>query len=118
MITFAEVELTFGRESNSPTDVALKEIDFPGVDGIEEMNMGSRTRSISISGRIIDDSDAIFSSSVIDVWKKTRLKSSLVTPTRTYTNCVVDDASCDNYDTTLPANKRGCTYTITFKKLR
>lgn len=117
-ITFNGVTLTFGKESNAASDVAIKEIAYPGVDGIEEMDLGTRGRKFTVTGRILDDTSGTFSSSVVNGWKSDRTNSNLVTPTGTKTNCVVEDASFSNYVTTLPANSRGCEYSITFKKLR
>lgn len=33
---------------------AVKEIDYPGVDGEQRMDLGKRARSIRVSGRLID----------------------------------------------------------------
>ena len=51
-ITYAGVTLPFAKLGRGDWIHARKEISFPGVDGVEIMAMGRRTRSFDVTGRL------------------------------------------------------------------
>ena len=115
-ITYDSVTLTFAYHQRGTTDKAVKEIAYPGLDGLEEMDMGSRGKQFVVTGRIADTSNGTFNPETIETWKDDRDENTLVIGASSFTNVIVVDGSCDNFQTT-PSGQT-CTYSITFRKLR
>ena len=53
-VTLGSLELPFACVEVDARDVAIKEIEYPGVDFSDAMDMGARGRRISITGRLPD----------------------------------------------------------------
>lgn len=115
-ITYRGTTLPFGKHSEETTDRATKEIAFPGVDGIEEMHMGKRARKLQVVGRITDFTGS-FTKATIEGWNDTSV-GSLVIHGTTYTNVRMESCSFGEAYTDKVTGKMGCTFTITFKKLK
>jgi hypothetical protein len=49
-VTYGGATLPYPRASTLPLERAVKEVGYPGVDGLDWMNLGSRGRTIIIRG--------------------------------------------------------------------
>ena len=115
-ITYRSTTIPFGKHSDETTERAVKEIAFPGVDGIEEMHMGKRTRKFQVVGRITDFAGS-FTKATVEGWNDTSV-GSLVIHGTTYTNVRLESGQFGEAYQDKVTNKMCCPFTLTFKKLK
>lgn len=115
-ITYRGVTLPYGRHSDETSERAAQIIAFPAVNGTYEKDMGKRGRSFRVDGVMVDLTGA-FKKSVIEGWNDGGT-GTLVIGSDTYTNVKLIRASFGACYKNAVTDKRACTYSIEFRKLR
>lgn len=116
-ITYDGVTLPSAFHTRGTTEHAIKENAFPGLNGIEEMKLGTRGREFSVNGRIENVNDPTFNPEKIEEWKEDREENTLIIGSTSFQNVIVTAGSCNEFKTVSSGNQT-CRYSITFKKLR
>ena len=115
-IMYRGTTIPFGRHTNETAERAKKVIVFPAVDGTQEMHMGKRQKSFSITGRIVDFTGA-FNKQTIETWNDTSY-GTLILHGTSYTYVSMARCSFSDVYTDKCTGKMGCTFTMELKKLR
>lgn len=96
-----------------------KEIEFPGVDGMDEMDMGRTARTLTVRGRLIDANTGSPSAADIEAID-TDVIDTLTDGPRTYPNVRALRGRVFNFQGAVVAGVATltCEYEITFKQLK
>ena len=119
--TLGGMPLPFARCKVNGISVALKEIEFPGIDGVGGLDMGKRKRRISITGFLPDATGGTPTGKDIeDLDQGTVMTLSTGIGSRSFLYCRVVDSWTDNWVKTggTGGEKQSCDYGIELEQLR
>ncbi len=119
--TLGSMPLPFAHIEPGSVPTAIKDLEFPGVDGVGGLDMGKRKRRITVTGFLVD---AITGSPTgkaieeLDTGAVFELDAGI--GDRKFKNCRVVEARTHNWAKTSGEGgvKQSCEYTIELEQLR